>query len=95
MSNLKKKKISAKGCSSFCLSPNFIIGKIVVGQILRLCEQSLGPPGLSLYISNELPADELYPKVKMEVKMEAFFHFPQCYFSALEFLGCLFISWCK
>lgn len=43
-----------------------------MGQIHSLCEQSLGPPGLSPYIRNELPADELYPK---EVKMEAFSFF--------------------
>lgn len=58
-----------------------------MGQILRLCEQSLGPPELSLYISNELFADELYPKVKMKVKMEAFFHFPPVLFLSSRIFG--------
>lgn len=86
MSNLKK-KFSAKGCSSFCLSLTFIKGKILVGQILRLCERPLGPPGLSLYISNELFADELYPKVKMEIKIEAFFHFSPVLFLSSRIFG--------
>lgn len=60
------------------MPPTFIIGRIVVGQIHSLCEQLLGPPGLSLHISisNELSAEELYPN---EVKMEAF----SCFFLVL------------
>lgn len=85
-----KKKFSADGCSSLCLSPSFIISKILVGQTHSLCEQSLGPLGLSLYISNELMSC-----IQMKSKWKPFFIFLQCYFSALEYSGCLFISWCK